>query len=72
LKIEATKIPGAYVIRREPFIDERGSFARMFCKNELEAAGLCADIAPVNLFTNFKKGTLRRLHSQKSGVFSDV
>jgi len=71
MKIEPTKIPGAYVIKREPFTDERGSFARMFCKKELEAVGMRADIAQVNLSTNYKKGTLRGLHLQKDNAAED-
>jgi dTDP-4-dehydrorhamnose 3,5-epimerase len=66
-----TKIPGAYIIGREPRTDERGSFARMFCKHELEAAGLCGDIAQVNISTNSKRGTLRGLHSQKAKYAED-
>jgi dTDP-4-dehydrorhamnose 3,5-epimerase len=71
VKIEPTKIPGAYVIWQKPFADERGSFARMFCKRELEAAGMCADIAQVNLSTNHKKGTLRGLHYQLGDAAED-
>ncbi|MDR2356622.1 MAG: dTDP-4-dehydrorhamnose 3,5-epimerase, partial [Oscillospiraceae bacterium] len=62
--IQSTKIPGAYIVRREPRTDERGSFARVFCKRELEAAGLCADIAQVNMSDNRVRGTLRGLHAQ--------
>jgi len=66
-----TKISGCCIVRREPFADERGSFARMFCKRELETAGLCGDIAQVNLSTNHKRGTLRGLHSQKAEFAED-
>ncbi|MCL2717273.1 MAG: dTDP-4-dehydrorhamnose 3,5-epimerase [Lachnospiraceae bacterium] len=71
MKIEATKLSGVYIIKREPLSDERGSFERMFCKKELEAAGLCADIAQINLSLNLKKGTLRGLHSQKGEAAED-
>jgi len=69
--IEKTKINGVYIVKREPFCDERGSFSRIFCKNELESAGLDGNIAQANLSTNFKKGTLRGLHSQKSDFAED-
>ncbi|MDR1705038.1 MAG: dTDP-4-dehydrorhamnose 3,5-epimerase [Clostridiales bacterium] len=52
------------LIKREPIKDERGFFARAFCKNELEQAGLCGDIKQVNMSYNIEKGTLRGLHSQ--------
>jgi len=71
MRIHKTRIPGAHLIEREPFTDERGSFARMFCKRELEEAGLCADIAQVNLSTNYKKGALRGLHTQKGDYAED-
>jgi dTDP-4-dehydrorhamnose 3,5-epimerase len=54
-----------------PICDERGSFARVFCKQELEAAGLCADIAQVNLSENHARGTLRGLHTQKGADAED-
>ncbi|GHU79432.1 dTDP-4-dehydrorhamnose 3,5-epimerase [Clostridia bacterium] len=71
MKIESTKIPGVFVITREPFKDERGTFARAFCKRELEAAGLDGSVAQVNLSANFKKGTLRGLHSQRAEYAED-
>jgi dTDP-4-dehydrorhamnose 3,5-epimerase len=37
----------------------------MFCKQELVGAGLCGDIAQINLSTNNSVGTLRGLHSQQ-------
>lgn len=71
MKITATKIAGAYLVKREPFADERGTFSRMFCRRELEAAGLCGDIAQMNLSTNRSKGTLRGLHSQAGKAAED-
>jgi dTDP-4-dehydrorhamnose 3,5-epimerase len=67
---EKTKLAGVYIVTREPFMDERGTFERMFCKREFEAAGLCGDIAQVNLSTNKQKGTMRGLHMQ-TGQFAE-
>ena len=71
MKFEVGGIPNVFIIKREPFADERGSFARLFCKKEFEAAGLCFDIAQVNLSENYKKGTLRGLHFQKGDAAED-
>ncbi len=71
MKSHPTSLPGVCLIERQPFVDERGSFARMLCRRELEMAGLCGDIAQVNMSTNFKKGTLRGLHSQSGGGAED-
>lgn len=62
--IEPTRLSNVSLIKREPFSDQRGSFARVFCKHELEAAWLCGEIAQINLSSNKQKGTLRGLHSQ--------
>jgi dTDP-4-dehydrorhamnose 3,5-epimerase len=43
----------------------------MFCRRELEAAGLDAEIAQANLSLNRAKGTLRGLHIQKGADAED-
>jgi dTDP-4-dehydrorhamnose 3,5-epimerase len=60
-----TKLEGAYVIQRDLFKDERGSFGRVFCKREFEENGLCNDFVQTSLSVNSKKYTLRGLHSLK-------
>jgi dTDP-4-dehydrorhamnose 3,5-epimerase len=57
-------IAGAALLRPVPFVDDRGSFARVFCREEFAAAGLSPDVAQVNLSTNARAGTLRGLHLQ--------
>ena len=59
-----TKLRGAYIIQIEPFEDERGSFARTFCREEFDARGLNSTIAQCNISQNRKKGTLRGMHYQ--------
>ncbi len=71
MKIEPAGLEGVYLVRREPFADERGAFTRMFCKRELESAGLCGGLAQVNLSSNNKKGTLRGLHLQRGDDAED-
>jgi dTDP-4-dehydrorhamnose 3,5-epimerase len=61
-----TPLRGAIVITLEPFHDERGSFARTFCRKEFEAHGLSPAIAQCNVSRNAKCGTLRGLHFQVS------
>jgi len=48
----------------EPIEDERGSFARLFCRREFEAHGLNAELAQCSASFNKRKGTLRGLHFQ--------
>jgi dTDP-4-dehydrorhamnose 3,5-epimerase len=59
-----TKLKGAFLVELEPREDERGFFARSFCRKEFEALGLKPTIAQSGLARNRKKGTLRGLHFQ--------
>ncbi len=59
-----TKLKGAFIIEPERFEDERGFFARTWCRRELEVHGLNSNLAQCNLSFNKKKGTLRGMHYQ--------
>lgn len=59
-----TKLRGAYIIEVEPLEDDRGSFARTFCREEFETHGLNSFVAQCNISQNRKKGTLRGMHYQ--------
>lgn len=59
-----TKIKGVYIIEPERLTDERGFFARSFCKDEFREHGLESDIVQCNISYNEKKGTLRGMHYQ--------
>lgn len=60
-----TKIEGMYVIEPELKTDERGFFARTFCKQELSKLGIEFNIVQTNISFNKEKGTLRGMHFQK-------
>ena len=57
---------GAFLIAPERLEDERGSFARTFCRDEFLAHGLNPDVAQCNVSFNRRKGTLRGMHYQVS------
>ena len=59
-----TKIKGVYIIEPELLTDERGFFARSFCKEEFKKHGLETDIVQCNISYNKKKGTIRGMHYQ--------
>jgi dTDP-4-dehydrorhamnose 3,5-epimerase len=59
-----TKIKGVYIIQPELLTDERGFFARSFCKEEFQKHELETDIVQCNISYNKKKGTLRGMHYQ--------
>jgi dTDP-4-dehydrorhamnose 3,5-epimerase len=59
-----TDLPGVYEIQIEPRVDERGFFARSWCKNEFEGKGLDAKLAQCSISFNARNGTLRGMHFQ--------
>lgn len=61
---EETKLKGAFLIEPERLEDERGYFARTWCKREFEAQGLNTNIVQCSISFNKKKGTLRGMHYQ--------
>jgi dTDP-4-dehydrorhamnose 3,5-epimerase len=62
--VSSTSIADARLIELEPAFDERGFFARTWCRRELAEQGLCVEIAQESISFNRKKGTLRGLHFQ--------
>lgn len=58
-------LEGAHLIQLEKNSDERGFFARTFCKDEFKKAGLESDWVQVNNSLSREKGTLRGLHFQR-------
>ncbi len=60
-----TKLKDAYIIETRNIADERGYFARAWCKREFEEQNLDVGLVQINKSFNFKKGTLRGMHFQK-------
>jgi dTDP-4-dehydrorhamnose 3,5-epimerase len=59
-----TPVTGAWLVEPEARADERGSFARLWCRDDFAAQGLRADFVQSNASFNVRKGTLRGLHYQ--------
>jgi dTDP-4-dehydrorhamnose 3,5-epimerase len=64
MKFLETPLNGAYMIELEPFIDDRGYFERLFCKNELKEINFSREIAQINHSLSRAKGTVRGMHYQ--------
>lgn len=64
--ITPTELDGVFLITPEPRRDERGYFARTFCKDELGKAGIAFDIMQINRSLTRRRGTLRGLHVQRA------
>lgn len=69
MKINPLKIHGSALIEIEPITDERGFFARSYCQQEFQDAGIDLTIKQTNLSQNEHKGTLRGMHFQASPRF---
>ena len=61
-----TELPGAFIIDLERLCDERGFFARTWCRHEFEEHGLNSDLTQCSISFNEKKGTLRGMHWQEA------
>lgn len=61
---QETILKGAFLIRQEKIKDERGFFARSFCRNEFKVHGLNPDIVQCSISFNKKEGTFRGMHFQ--------
>ncbi|HKC64049.1 MAG TPA: dTDP-4-dehydrorhamnose 3,5-epimerase [Pyrinomonadaceae bacterium] len=64
MKFSQTTLPGAYLIEIEPHEDERGYFARTWCREEFLKYKLNATIAQCSISYNKRRGTLRGVHYQ--------
>jgi hypothetical protein len=53
--LAATQLTGAWLIDLEPREDERGFFARTWCRQELSAQGLDTEIAQESLSFNLRR-----------------
>ena len=59
-----TKVPGVMEVHMEPKADERGFFARSWCREEFEQYGLRSNVVQCSISFNSRKGTLRGMHYQ--------
>lgn len=66
MKFIESDLAGAFVIEPERLEDERGFFARVWCKDEFLRQGLNPCIAQCNISFNKKCGTLRGMHYQRA------
>lgn len=63
LKITPTYLDGLFVIEPNTFIDDRGSFSRVYCEEELKKISNIS-IKQINHSITKEKGTVRGMHFQ--------
>ena len=59
-----TRLKGSYIIDLQPSRDERGWFARFYCKNEFKQVGHNKEWVQLNHSVTYEKGALRGMHFQ--------
>ena len=59
-----TPLRNAYCLEAEHAEDDRGFFARVWCKEEFTKYGLCGEMVQGSISYNRQKGTLRGMHFQ--------
>jgi len=60
-----TKLEGLWIVEPERREDERGFFARTYCRKEFGERGLCEEFPQCSTSFNRVKGTLHGMHFQK-------
>ena len=66
-----TLLKGSFTVDLQPIEDERGWFARTYCKNEFAAIGHTKEWVQLNHSFTSKKGTIRGMHYQLQ-PFSEI
>lgn len=66
MKFEATSITGVYIAEATPHADDRGYFARVFCKKEFAQTGFSGEWVQINHSHNRLAGTFRGFHYQST------
>lgn len=64
MKFIPTKLADAFLIELDAFSDDRGWFARAFCKKEFEQIGHQKEWVQINHSMSRDKGTIRGMHFQ--------
>lgn len=62
MRFEPLAIPGAFSITIEAHADERGYFARTWCRDEFAAHGIADAMVQSSVSRNHRAGTLRGMH----------
>ncbi len=65
-QLSETPIPGLLVVERRRIGDARGHLERLFCADDLAAAGWTGPVAQVNRTWTATRGTVRGMHFQRA------
>lgn len=71
MKFSETRLAGVYIVEPEQLADERGFFARTWCKQEFASHGLNSELVQCSISFNNVGGTLRGMHYQQAPYAED-
>ena len=66
MRFQESKIQGVWTIDTDPIEDDRGSFTRVFCREDFFRQGLDPEVAQCGIAHNTKRGTVRGIHFQSA------
>lgn len=66
MEFTETRLKHAYLVRLKRIEDQRGFFARGFCRDEFQAHGLNPNMSQLNVAFSHAKGTVRGMHYQEA------
>jgi dTDP-4-dehydrorhamnose 3,5-epimerase len=64
-EVTALAIEGLKLVKRQRIGDARGFLSRLFCADELRAAGWAKPVAQINHTMTSRRGTVRGMHFQR-------
>jgi len=64
MRFDDTDLPGLRLATLDARRDERGSFTRLYCSREMQAAGIARPVVQINHSVTTQRGTVRGLHFQ--------
>jgi dTDP-4-dehydrorhamnose 3,5-epimerase len=65
LRFIPLELAGAHLVESDPFVDQRGAFTRLWCRDEFRTHGLDPGLEQISSSRNTRAGTLRGLHFQR-------
>jgi len=65
MKFQSAGLPGCWLVDIEPQHDERGFFARTWCRQEFDAHQITTEFVQSSVSFNHRRGTLRGMHFQR-------
>jgi len=65
MKLQSAGLQGAWLVDIEPQHDERGFFARTWCRREFAEHQIAAEFVQCSVSFNHRRGTLRGMHFQR-------